>query len=298
MNRLVKFGSIATVIAAAGCSSVGDEYVYDDVVQQRADNREMSVSQLDEQTSNGIIRQKTVFPYHFIADAPALNELGAHDLVVLAHHYKNNILPFTGSTEVLDEVKVFFDYNKSFIRPDAHASLDGGLDLLKQNADADIIITGRADQRGSEEYNEKLGASRAKEVREYLIAKGGNPDRIKIVSRGKLDAAAPTSDEPGMQLDRHAVFQVAEMQDFPVNLNVKRGNASEELYDARLKAVRSFLEAQGVDTKRIAFTDGFPGGDGMPSKQAVVFLIDSYKVESTPSGSSATSIASGNAGAK
>ncbi len=280
MNRLVKFGSMAAVLAAAGCSTVGNEYVYNDPEGQRVANREMVTGSQDEQINNAIVRQKTVYPYHFVADAPSLNELGKHDLTILGRHYKDNVLPFAGSTNVLQEVKVYFDYDKSFIRPDAHASLDGGLTLLNENPVADIIITGRADQRGSEDYNDKLGARRAEEVRQYLISKGGNPDRIKIVSRGKLDAAAPTSDEPGMQRDRHAVFQVAETQDFPVNLNVKQGNASEELYDARLKVVRGFLESQGVDTKRIALTDGLPGGDGLPSQQAVIFLIDSYTSDS------------------
>lgn len=290
MNRLVKFGTMAALVAAAGCKSIGNEYVYDDAEGQRAGNREMVTGSQDEQTTNGVIRQKTVYPYQFVADAPALNELGEHDLTILAKHYKDNVLPFAGSTKVLQEVKVFFDYNKSFIRPDAHASLEGGLTLLDQNAGADIIITGRADQRGSEDYNDKLAARRAEEVRQYLISKGGNPDRVKIVSRGKLDAAAPTTDEPGMQLDRHAVFQVAEMQDFPVNLNVKQGAASDELYDARLKAVRSFLESQGVDTKRIALTDGLPGGDGMPSQQAVIFLIDSYTSDSPSTASQASTV--------
>jgi len=280
MNRMAKFGSMAALIAAAGCTSVGDEYVYDNVKEDRVANRDFVTSVQDEQTTNGVVRQKTVFPYHFISDSPALNELGKKDLAILGKHYKDNVLPYAGSTNVLQEVKVYFDYDKSFIRPDAQASLDGGLKLLDQNAGADIIITGRADQRGSAEYNDKLAGQRAEEVRQYLISKGGNPDRIKIVSRGKQDASATVSDEQGMQLDRHAVFQVAEMQDFPVNLNVKQGDASDELYDARKKAVRSYLESQGVDTSRIALTDGLAGGDGMPSQQAVVFLVDSYKSES------------------
>jgi outer membrane protein OmpA-like peptidoglycan-associated protein len=277
MKRLMGLGPLAAVLAAAGChTSVGNEYVYQDVVGQRAANREMVVGAQNEQEANGVVRQKSVFPHHFVADSPELNELGQHDLKILAAHYKDHVLPYTGSTKVLQEVKVYFDYNKSFIRSDAHAGLDGGAALLSQNPAADIIITGRADQRGSQEYNDKLGAKRADEVRAYLISTGVDPARIKIVSRGKLDAAAPTGDEQGMQKDRHAVFQVAELQDYPVNLNVKQGDASDELYDARKKSVRTFLTAQGVDPARIALTDGLPGGDGMPSQQAVVFLIDSF----------------------
>ena len=37
--------------------------------------------------NNAIITQSTLFPYHFIHDAPELNELGQRDLGVLARHF-------------------------------------------------------------------------------------------------------------------------------------------------------------------------------------------------------------------
>jgi hypothetical protein len=48
------------------------------------------------QIRNAIIRQRTVFPYHFVPHSAALNELGTHDLDVLAayfleHHGKLNV---------------------------------------------------------------------------------------------------------------------------------------------------------------------------------------------------------------
>lgn len=44
----------------------------------------------DAAVSNAIIRQHTLFPYHFDADGAALNELGRRDLSVLAEHYQQN----------------------------------------------------------------------------------------------------------------------------------------------------------------------------------------------------------------
>ncbi len=276
MKRLVGISQLCAVLAAAGCTSVGNEYVYQNADEQRAMHSAMLHDYNSEAAANGVVRQKTVFPYHFRSDSPALNELGERDLLILTAHYKENVLPYVGRTEILQEVKVFFDYDKSFIRPDARPNLDSGAALLEENAAADIIITGRADVRGSAEYNEALGARRADEVRAYLIAQGVSPDRIKIVSRGKYDAKAPESDESGMQEDRHAVFQVAELSEYPVNLNVKQGDASDQLYDLRKKQVRSFMQTQGVDTDLIEIVDGLPGGDGMPSQQAVLYLIQSY----------------------
>jgi outer membrane protein OmpA-like peptidoglycan-associated protein len=276
MKRLVGIGQLCAVIAVAGCSTVGNEYVYQNPAEQRDMHAAMVEDYYAEQATNGVIRQKTVYPYHFRGDSPALNELGERDLTILAQHYKENVLPYIGETEVLQEVKVYFDYDKSFIRPDARPGLNGGAELLRTNPNADILITGRADVRGSAEYNEALGSRRADSVRDYLIGQGVSPDRVKIVSRSNFDATAPESDEAGMQKDRHAVFQVAELRDYPVNLNVKQGDASDQLYDLRKKSVRSFLQAHGVDTDKLTLVDGLPGGDGIPSQQAVVFLINSY----------------------
>ncbi len=76
-----------------------------------------------------------------------------------------------------------------------------------------ILITGNCDVRGSEKYNLKLGNKRAEVVRDFMVYNGISQDRIKIVSRGKLDAIAPVSDLVGMQKDRNAQFMIAEVQE-------------------------------------------------------------------------------------
>lgn len=42
------------------------------------------------QIENGIIRQRTVYPYHFLPDTAALNQLGAYDLQVLARYFESH----------------------------------------------------------------------------------------------------------------------------------------------------------------------------------------------------------------
>lgn len=41
----------------------------------------------DDFAAAGIIRQHTIFPYHFVQDSATLNELGQHDVAILAAHY-------------------------------------------------------------------------------------------------------------------------------------------------------------------------------------------------------------------
>ena len=114
---------------------------------------------------------------------------------------------------ILKNVRVFFDYDKADIRDDAAVILDSAVKMLGQNEKADILITGNADVRGSEQYNEKLGERRADAVKQYFTANGVLDSRVKILSRGKMDAMAPKGDIVGMQKDRNAQFMVAEVEE-------------------------------------------------------------------------------------
>lgn len=114
---------------------------------------------------------------------------------------------------ILKNVRVYFDYDKSDIRDDAAAILDSAVRTLSENPEADILITGNADVRGSEQYNQKLGERRAESVRQYFAEQGVDDSRIKILSYGKMNALAPKGDIVGMQKDRNAQFMVAEVEE-------------------------------------------------------------------------------------
>ena len=115
--------------------------------------------------------------------------------------------------KIIKNVKVYFDYDKSDLRGDTLDALSKALYTLEHNEKADILITGNCDIRGSEKYNEKLGEKRALAVRDYVIQQGLPEDRVKILTRGKLDAMAPTNDIVGMQKDRNAQFMIAEVEE-------------------------------------------------------------------------------------
>jgi len=56
------------------------------------------------------------------------------------------------------------------------------------------------------------------------------------------------------------------------DLNVRRGQAAQALYEARVKAVLDHLAAAGVPTNSVAIKDGLPGGDGISSERVIVIL--------------------------
>lgn len=115
--------------------------------------------------------------------------------------------------KIVKNVKIYFDYDKANLRQDHNSILEGVVRALRQNPETDILITGNCDMRGSEAYNLKLGKARAEAVKRYMLDKGVDEGRIRIVSRGKLDAVAPINDIVGMQKDRNAQFMVAEVEE-------------------------------------------------------------------------------------
>ena len=71
----------------------------------------------------------------------------------------------------------------------------------------------------------------------------------------------------------------------PGELNVRRGNASEALYEARVKLVLESLTAYGCEGGTVSVKDGLPGGDGMASDRVIVILKEKMEKQ-TPDSSS------------
>lgn len=115
--------------------------------------------------------------------------------------------------KILKNVKVYFDYDKSNLREDAVKVLEKAVAILDKNPEASILITGNCDVRGPEQYNLKLGRQRAESVKKFMLSEGISESRIRIVSRGKLDAVAHVTDLVGMQKDRNAQFMIAEVEE-------------------------------------------------------------------------------------
>jgi OmpA-OmpF porin, OOP family len=83
-----------------------------------------------------------------------------------------------------DVVTVFFDFDKSNLKPDAIVKLDSIYDMLTANPIATIQISGYTDGRGTAAYNAVLSDKRARACADYIAAKGIDPARISFVSFG------------------------------------------------------------------------------------------------------------------
>ena len=74
---------------------------------------------------------------------------------------------------------IYFDFDKSYIRPDAAKELNKLVSVMKEYPGMVIKIESHTDSRGSRAYNEYLSDNRAKSTRDYIISQGIDPERIE-----------------------------------------------------------------------------------------------------------------------
>ena len=81
--------------------------------------------------------------------------------------------------------RIYFDFDRSSIRPDQEAGLRQNLKWLREHPEAGVLLEGHCDERGTIQYNVALGEHRADSVREYLQRGGIAASRIVTKSWGE-----------------------------------------------------------------------------------------------------------------
>lgn len=103
---------------------------------------------------------------------------------------------------------IFFDFDKTTLRPESFPELDKVAELLEQNPRLYIEIGGHTDDKGSDSYNEKLSQGRAEAVREYLTGKWIEPERITAMGYGESKPEVENSSEENRQVNRRVEFTI------------------------------------------------------------------------------------------
>lgn len=102
----------------------------------------------------------------------------------------------------------YFDYNSSFVRPDAEAASLTAATYLNQHPDITVRVEGFADERGTVPFNLILGQQRAVAARNALIKAGVDASRIEIISYGKAAPVCKELNESCYRQNRRAAFSM------------------------------------------------------------------------------------------
>ena len=98
--------------------------------------------------------------------------------------------------------EALFDFNKYQIKADFYPHLNEIVTVLRENPTMVIEIQGHTDNVGSSQYNRKLSENRAKAVKNFLIKKGINDQRLIAVGFGFSRPKTTNRTEEGKALNR------------------------------------------------------------------------------------------------
>ena len=105
--------------------------------------------------------------------------------------------------------RVFFETDQTELTPTGQATLDKQAAWLNQYPRYTFTIEGHADERGTREYNFALGARRAENTKNYLVAKGVPASRMRTISYGNERPVAVCNDNSCWSQNRRAVTVLA-----------------------------------------------------------------------------------------
>jgi peptidoglycan-associated lipoprotein len=106
--------------------------------------------------------------------------------------------------------KVFFEFDKSRLTPEASAALEKNAQWLRQHANIKVQIEGHCDERGTIEYNLALGERRSTSVRNYFMSLGVEGGRLFTISYGEERPAAKGHNEAAWAQNRRTEFKIAQ----------------------------------------------------------------------------------------
>ena len=100
----------------------------------------------------------------------------------------------------------YFAYDSYNLDNETSQMLASNAKFLQEHPEVKFTVEGHCDERGSEEYNLALGASRAEAVKQALVAQGINAQRVATNSMGKEKPFCTDSNEECWHQNRRGHF--------------------------------------------------------------------------------------------
>ncbi len=125
------------------------------------------------------------------------------------HEFEKNVemVPIeVGATVRLNEI--YFDFDKAELRPESYPELGRVVEFMQLNSTLTIEISGHTDDRGSDEYNEKLSQERSDAVRTYILSKGIKANRIVAKGYGESKPLVANDSDENRQFNRRVQFTI------------------------------------------------------------------------------------------
>jgi len=184
--------------------------------------------------------------------------------------------------------RIFFDFNKDILRPEASIILNVIAENMKNDVpDAQLTILGHTDAIGTDDYNIDLSRRRALSVMRSLVNNGVKLGQLSTVAVGESQPVAPNSTDDGRARNRRVEFMVSASENANLTLVSKRRIIEEylrtkpdELPKPRQKPIRVFKPTQpnAKDQQIKLSSTGTTIQLKKPMPQAKLANLPNYKV--------------------
>ena len=104
----------------------------------------------------------------------------------------------------IELMDIYYDFDKYTIKAEMRSVLNANFAALQAEPDAEILIEGHCDERGTVEYNLALGQKRANSARDYMISLGMSASQVSTISYGEEMPQAAGHNEAAWAQNRRA----------------------------------------------------------------------------------------------
>lgn len=105
---------------------------------------------------------------------------------------------------------IYFASDSYSLSDQAKSILTSFADFLKENVKVKIAIHGHTDSDGDQKLNLELSSKRAKQVQDYIISMGVEPNRLSFKGYGEKNPLQSNNSEKGKSTNRRTEFFVVE----------------------------------------------------------------------------------------
>jgi len=106
---------------------------------------------------------------------------------------------------------VTFDHRRTTLSEDSKKLLDEAASILQKYPEVKVSIEGYTDSVGKPDFNRLLSEHRANVVRDYLIERGIEADRLVAVGRGEENPIVSNATPYGRALNRRIEFHLTQL---------------------------------------------------------------------------------------
>jgi OmpA-OmpF porin, OOP family len=106
---------------------------------------------------------------------------------------------------------IYFDFDSFKLKSEGIKSLDKIAAALSAHPDFGVQFDGYCDFTGTEEYNLKLSEKRANSAKNYIMNKGVNDSRIRLLYYGEAKPASNNGTAAGRALNRRVEYNLFEL---------------------------------------------------------------------------------------